>query len=191
MNLLSMLRARLNSREDREHEQAITRIVIVAAVLGLMLWRHSTASQLLMVLAAYLALALAIFVCICVWPAPNVARRVIGMLADTATATAVMFLTDEIGFLMIGVYLFITFGNGFRYGIRYLFACGLLCIAGFTAVLNYAPFWQPHFTAGICLMVALILLPLYVAKLLQVILREKIRAEEALRECLEREGSAH
>jgi len=179
--LFSVFRRRLNARADSEHEQAIYRIVIVGAVLALMLWRHSTSSLLLMVLEADLALALAIFACICVWPVANVPRRLIGMLADTATATAVMFLTDEIGFLMIGVYLFITFGNGFRYGIRYLFACGLLCIAGFTAVLNYAPFWQPHLTAGICLMVALILLPLYVAKLLRVNLREKARAQDANR----------
>jgi len=182
-----MLQARLKARADSEHEQALIRIFIVAAVLGLMLWRHSTSGLLLMVLQADLAVALAVFVCICIWPAANVPRRVIGMLADVGTATAVMFLTTEIGYLMIGVYLFLIFGNGFRYGIAYLFACGLLCIAGFTAVLNYAPFWQPHLTAGICLMVALITLPLYVSHLLKAILRERVRAEEALRDCLERE----
>ncbi|HTP46464.1 MAG TPA: hypothetical protein VMQ50_06055 [Casimicrobiaceae bacterium] len=187
MNPIRALGARLKARADSEHEHAMARIVIAAAVLGVMLWRHSIVSQLLMLLAAYLVLALAIFACICVWPAPNVVRRVIAMLADVGTVTVVMFLTTEIGFLMIGVYLFITFGYGFRYGIRYLYACGLLCVAGFTTVLNYAPYWQPHLTAGICFMVALVILPSYVAHQLRAIQLKKARAQQALREYLDRE----
>jgi len=42
-----------------------------------------------------------------------------------------MFLAGEAGVAMIGVYLFITLGNGFRYGRAYLFACQALCLFGY------------------------------------------------------------
>lgn len=187
MNALAMLRARLRSRTDSEHEQAIFRVVIAASVLVLVLLQHSTSGPLPTLLEAYLAIAIALSVCIVVWPAPSVTRRIIGMLADVGTITAGISLAGEFGTLMIGVYLFVTLGNGFRYGVGYLLVCGLLCVAGFIAVLNYVPYWQGHVTAGMGLMVALIIVPLYVGMLLRVFVRTKARVEQELGESLERE----
>ena len=45
-----------------------------------------------------------------------------------------MWVAGEYGFFVIGIFLFITFGNGFRYGRRYLFGCQLLCILGLVPV---------------------------------------------------------
>ena len=185
------LRARLQSRADSEHEQAILRIVIVALVLAYMGFAYapnSVASRgshgellLLQGLAAALVLAVTIFVAICVWPSANVPRRVVGMLADAGAATFCMFLAGESGVSMVGVYLFITFGNGFRYGRAYLFACQALCLMGYWWVLLYAHYWQAHRTAGWCLMVALVVLPVYVSSLLKRIQEARARAEEANR----------
>jgi two-component system sensor histidine kinase RpfC len=122
---------------------------------------------LLQGLAAALALALSLFVAICIWPAPNVSRRVMGMAADAGVATFVMFLASESGVLMVGVYLFFTFGNGFRYGRASLFACQSLCLVGFWGVLRFAPYWQANQVAGWCLMVTLVVLPVYVSTLLK------------------------
>jgi two-component system, sensor histidine kinase RpfC len=195
VNLISALRARLKARTDSEHEQAILRIVIMSVVLLFMGLTHSPASEggypperlLVFGLAAYLALAIGLFVGTCVWPALNISRRVIGMVADVAIATFVMFLVGEAGVSMIAVYLFLTFGNAFRYGRSYLFACQALCILGFSAVLVSAPYWQHHQTAGWSLMTPLVVLPLYVATLLKRLQIGKESAERALKECLERE----
>jgi two-component system, sensor histidine kinase RpfC len=113
---------------------------------------------------------------------------VTGMLADTGAATFCMFLAGESGVSMIGVYLFITFGNGFRYGRAYLFACQALCLLGFSAVLVFAPYWKAHPVAGWCLMIALIVLPLYVSTLSQRIQEAHAKTERALKDCLERQG---
>ena len=82
MNLATALRARLAGRSDSEHEQAILRIVIFAVVLAYMGATYSPSEAaagprhgellLLQGLAAALALALSLFVAICIWPAPNV-----------------------------------------------------------------------------------------------------------------------
>jgi two-component system, sensor histidine kinase RpfC len=98
-----------------------------------------------------------------------------------------MFLAGEAGVSMIGVYLFVIFGNGFRYGRNYLFACQLLCIVGFIAVLRFAPYWQEHQVADWSLMVMVIVLPLYVSTLLKRIFDVHARARQELDECLARE----
>jgi two-component system, sensor histidine kinase RpfC len=200
MNLTAALRTRLVGRSDGEHEQAILRIVILALVLTYMAAIHFWGNRatglghgellLLQGLAAGVVLALVLFLAICIWPAPNVSRRVIGMAADAGAATFCMFLLGESGVSMVGVYLFIIFGNGFRYGRAYLFACQALCLLGYSAVLLFVPYWQGHRVAGLSLMVTLIVIPVYVSALLKRIQQSRARTEQALKECLERERAA-
>ncbi len=186
---LGSLRGRLQNRPDSEHEQAILRIVIVAVVLLYMAVTYVPRndagghSEILLVegLSAALVFAIGLFAGICAVPSVNIPRRFVGMLADAGAATFCMFLAGESGVSMIGVYLFITFGNGFRYGRSYLFACQLLCLTGFTAVLMFAPYWKLHQVAGWGLMTALVVLPLYVSTLLKRIQEARQRAEEANR----------
>ena len=187
--LIRALKRRLKARADSEHEQAILRIVIVSLVLAYMgfayspdraSWRHAE-PLLIGGLACDLVLAVTLFIAICAWPAPSIPRRVTGMFADAGAATLCMFLAGESGVSMIGVYLFITFGNGFRYGRPYLFACQALCLAGFGAALIYAPYWAMHRVAGWSLMIALVVLPLYVSTLLKRIEVARAKAEEANR----------
>src|SRR6185437_12432434 len=103
----------------------------------------------------------------------------ISMLADCVGCTWYMWVAGDYGFFVIGVYLFITFGNGFRYGRRYLFGCQALCLAGLVAVLLLVPYWQQRRIAGIGLLIALVVLPLYVSTLLKRIQEARARAEEA------------
>lgn len=186
---ISKFRTRLRQRPDSEHEQAILRIVIVALVLIFMATTYSpgmddakhTQLILLSTLATDLIFAFAVFLAICISPAANVKRRVAGMVADAATATIVVLITGEAGVSMVGVYLFITFGNGFRYGRKYLYACHVLCLAGFLSALLFTTYWQIHYVAGWSLFVSLIVLPLYVATLLTRIQEARAKAEEANR----------
>jgi two-component system sensor histidine kinase RpfC len=176
------LRKRLHDRADSEHEQAILRIVIVAIVLVVMALRYSPSTDDQWAIAfpvIYLGFSLVLLAGICIWPAQNVQRRLLGALGDNVAATAVMFLAGDVGTAMIGVYLFVSFGNGFRYGRRYLFISQVLAILGFASVLLIDDHWANHQTAGWCLMVALIVLPLYVSTLLKRVHEAQRRAEEA------------
>ena len=181
------LRARLHKRADSEHEQAVLRVVIVTIVLVWMALAYEPAKDdaahhgalLLAGLAADLTFAVLLFAAICIWPASNVHRRLIGSLADNATATFVMFMTTQAGFSMLGVYLFVAFGNGFRYGRKYLFISQALALCGFASVLVFADYWRGLQTAGWSLFVALVVLPLYVSTLLRRIHEAQRKAEEA------------
>ena len=186
MSHLATLRQRLQKRQDSEHEQALLRIVIVGLVLGYMAGFHGWPSgwsdkelNIVLILGGFFVVAAALFAAICIEPRKNVARRLIGMAADVAGCTWYMWVAGEYGFFVIGIYLFITFGNGFRYGTKYLFGCQLLCIAGLVSVVAFVPYWQERQIAGIGLLIALVVLPLYVSTLLKRIQEARARAEEA------------
>ncbi|MGH8802475.1 MAG: sensor histidine kinase, partial [Casimicrobiaceae bacterium] len=186
MKAVAELRELLARRSDSEHEQAILRIVIVGLFLGYMALFHGApsawsthAARIVGILAAFLAVAAAIFVAICRSPPPNVSRRLVGMVADVAGCTWYMAVAGDYGFLVIGVLLFVTFGNGFRYGLRYLFGCQILCLVGLIGVLLLVPYWQQRPIPGIGLLVAMLVLPLYVSTLLKRIQEARAKAEEA------------
>jgi two-component system, sensor histidine kinase RpfC len=111
----------------------------------------------------------------------------IGMIADNALTTFCLIQMGERGAFVLFVYLFITFGNGFRFGRLYLHSCQLMSIAGFSLVLWLSPFWKQHPQIYAAFFISLIVLPLYVGFLTERIKREKVKAEEALKECVERE----
>jgi hypothetical protein len=113
--------------------------------------------------------------------------RSVGMLADVAATTFALFLAGESGFGLVGVYLFFIFGNGFRYGRRYLFLCTALSLAGFVPVITTALWWRDEPIIGWGLMESIIILPLYVSTLLKRMLDAHAKTEQALRECLERQ----
>src|SRR5581483_889848 len=109
----------------------------------------------------------------------SVARRFIGMVADNAVTSYCLIRMGEGGAVILGVYLFITFGNGFRFGRVYLHACQVLALLGFCTVLAASSFWSQHLAIGIGLVVALVVLPFYVGVLAERINEARRRADDA------------
>ncbi len=110
-----------------------------------------------------------------------VTRRLAGAWLDIGAASIFMALTSDIGVMLVAVYLWVIFGNGFRYGKKYLYHAQLLSIVGFIIATNISPYWLTHQTIGYSLIVMLIALPLYVAKLIGR-LHEAIHKEELARQ---------
>jgi two-component system sensor histidine kinase RpfC len=108
-----------------------------------------------------------------------VGRRLVGILADNAVNTYFMLVMGEGGAVVVGIYLFVTFGNGFRYGRMYLHASQVLSLIGFTIVLFASDFWSHHIAVGVGFLVAMIVLPFYVGVLAERITEAKKRADEA------------
>ena len=109
----------------------------------------------------------------------SVYRRFLGMIVDNVVTTYCLILMGEGGAVVLGVYLFITFGNGFRYGRFYLHASQTMAIAGFSLVLAESTYWSHSISVGIGFMIALIVLPFYVGVLAHRITEAKRRADEA------------
>jgi len=169
-----------------ELEQTSLRVVIAGIVMVYLFWyasRDGTVSQseqmVLLVAVLFFAFGLVLMVRVLLTARPSVARRYLGMVADNAVTTFCLMQMGEGGAVVIGVYLFITFGNGFRYGRRYLHACQALGVAGFTAVLVLSDFWSHHVAIGTGFLIGLVILPFYVGVLAERIENAKKRADEA------------
>ena len=71
-------------------------------------------------------------VCVGLWilahPHVSEKRRYTGIFADNAGNTYFMAVSGELGAAVFAVYLFVTFGNGFRYGRRHLFVSQALSL---------------------------------------------------------------
>lgn len=181
------LRSRLARRPDSEHEQAILRVIIgflVFAYFFSPLYRQGISDPSVIPLTRltsclFLGFAVVLLAAIIIYPAKSTVRRLLGMLADLSGASYVMFLSGELGTPLLAVYLWVIVGNGFRFGLRYLFAATALSIAGFSIVLKFDDFWssQPVFSAGILMTLAVI--PLYVAALVKKLNSAVDRANEA------------
>ncbi len=109
----------------------------------------------------------------------SVARRYLGMVADNGVTSYCLIQTGEPGAVIIGVYLFITFGNGFRYGRAYLHACQVMSLVGFALVIMLSDFWRAEMSLSVGIAISILVLPFYVGVLAQRITEAKRRADEA------------
>jgi two-component system, sensor histidine kinase RpfC len=114
-------------------------------------------------------------------------RRMLGIVADNAAITFAMLGLGERGAVIFGVYLFVAFGNGFRYGRAYLYLSQVLALVGFGLVLSVSDFWAKDLFVGVGLLLILIVIPFYVGELAHKMRARHLETEQALNECLERE----
>ncbi len=176
---------RVRSRPDTELQQALIRIVIGLAFAFYFTDKdilasypeHASGVVFLMWTFVTWAVALSFFTLTSKEISP--VRRYLGMLSDTLITTYLMAVTGEAGAALIFVYLWVTLGNGFRYGIRYLVACGALSVAGFGLVIAISPFWKIHTGIAIGMLIMLVLIPSYTVFLLNQLYRAIEQAKGA------------
>jgi two-component system, sensor histidine kinase RpfC len=177
---------RLNSRSDSEHEQAGIRMIIIvmASTYIFAINPSDAASQPLILLKNIIIpvlsiLAIGIFVSIIVHPQISIARRIIAICIDAICLSVVFGVGGEIAIPFFGIFLWVIFGNGFRYGERYLYLSALLSIIGFFIVIQTNPYWQQNTSVGYGLLITLFILPPYAAILIKRIQAERLKAEQA------------
>ena len=123
--LLRRVRGRFAARGDTEHGQALVRIGVLGVVLAYLLsgpsgvGRDGYANAVSMVLAGLLSGAL-ILGWLFVAPARSDVRRAAGMVADYGLMAAVMIRAGEPLAWVYVLVMWVTIGNGLRFGRRYL-----------------------------------------------------------------------
>jgi two-component system sensor histidine kinase RpfC len=169
-----------------ELEQALLRVAIgglVLVYLACSVYRDSRVTpdeaQVIWVAIGFFAFSVLLTLQVLTSGGVSIARRYLGMVADNAVTSYCLIQTGEPGAVIIGVYLFITFGNGFRYGRRYLHACQILSLAGFALVIVMSEFWRAEMSLSIGVVISILVLPFYVGVLAERITEAKKRADEA------------
>jgi two-component system sensor histidine kinase RpfC len=112
-------------------------------------------------------------------PTKVVVRRYAGMLVDIVTVTYLLYVAGDFGAAFFVVYLWVTFGNGFRYGQGYLLASAVLSLVGFVGATELSPFWAAKPNLIIGLAAGLVVLPAYVWTLLTRLQHATRAAEQA------------
>lgn len=164
--ILAELRARLSNRPDSEHLQNFIRIAITALFIGYLGWRYTQVGGDILrvtwlILAVELAVAMLLLAGLLARPGVSRARRTVGMVTDYACMGAIMTLQGEPAALLYVVLLWVTIGNGMRYGRGYLHAATAMGCAAFLCALLFSPYWAGHHLLGWGLLLGLGLTPLY------------------------------
>lgn len=180
------IRERFAKLEDSEPEQAVIRLVIVSIIMVYtqVVCRSdrvidSTERIAIWLIWVFILLSIGILVAIARNPKKSPVRRFVGMHADILCITVLMYLTGEKGAVFFVILLWVPFGNGFRYGRKYLFVSTLLSFSSFTVLVLTSSFWKsiPDLSAG--LLISLVALPAYVSSLLKKLTEAIRRAEDA------------
>jgi two-component system sensor histidine kinase RpfC len=182
------LTSRLSNRPDSEHRQVLVRIAITALFCGYLGWQVGTqgsGSSLYMtwlILIGELLISFGLLAAILVNPGQSHVRRWIGMLADYCAIGAVMYMQGETASPLYSVYLWVTIGNGLRYGTRYLYSATALASVSFLGVVLLTPYWKSSEFLSWGLLAGLVAIPLYFAALLKALthaVEEARRANDA------------
>ena len=166
---------------NSEHEQALVRMTMASFICLFVLWQTAvahTAGWMLPLIGFFLCLSALILIDIARRPQPVLARRVIAILNDAGGITCGMVYAGELGMPIYLFYLWITFGNGFRFGKPYLYGTLLASLAGLSLVVWQVDYWQQHRALGAGLWCGLALLGLYFSTLVTRLTRA-LQQEEA------------
>ncbi|WP_372362950.1 ATP-binding protein [Xanthomonas sp. NCPPB 1325] len=181
---LPWLKRRLSGRADTEHAQNLIRIIITTLFISYLGWRyqHTHGDTLMatwLILVGELVVSLGLMVAILLRPQVSHTRRLIGMLLDYTCTGAIMAIQGEPASPLYAVCMWVTIGNGLRYGSNYLRAATAMGSLCFLSAILISPYWKanPYLSWGLWL--GLIAVPLYFDSLLRAMTRAVREARHA------------
>ena len=181
---LRRLLAQIRARSDSEFQQTLIRVVIACLFYLYFVsdWQpHEDAivPYIHPLGIGFLLISISLLVGTLIDTGISPPRRFTGMAADFLMITSVLFLTGESGAPLVSIYLWVTLGNGFRYGVRYLLASLVLSVLSFGFVIATNPFWQGHLALSLGFLLTLVAVPLYAISLMRQLHNATSRAIEA------------
>lgn len=172
--ILAAIWRRLRTQTDLEPEQAMIRLGLgifftLYFIVSSFTDGAATADELHTIYAALLFCLISLIVIghILYKPVPTVWRRITGMFIDIGTTTYLMAVSGATATPLFIVYLWVSFGNGFRYGTKYLFLSSGLSMLGFVYVILTSDYWESHQSFAWGLAASLVVLPGYVSILIK------------------------
>ncbi|HEY4529462.1 MAG TPA: ATP-binding protein [Luteimonas sp.] len=165
-------RQRLANRPDTEHGQAIVRLVIASLLLAYLWALKASGGQAevdLMIVVMLLEACTALGITAWILADPGVChpRRWVGMVTDYGTLATLMSLSAAALSPLYILIMWVTIGNGLRFGTKYLYAASALSATAFLVVVLINPYWreQPHLAGGLWL--GLFAIPGYLSSLMK------------------------
>lgn len=174
---IARFKQRVAQTGDTEPEQIFLRLFIgVFLVLYFCLpwaegetFSHAISTVPSLITLAYYFGALLIAMALLIYPKRSPVRRVAGSVLDMGSLSIVMYLSGSDSIYLFVLYLWVILGNGFRYGLNYLYTSQLVAVLGFFAATTWGEYWQAEYTGAISasLLFLLALIPAYSAFLIK------------------------
>jgi two-component system sensor histidine kinase RpfC len=182
------LRAKLHARPDTEHEQALIR-VLIAPMMVVYLYMALRFGQIgptafdgvVFAIVAEMLVAIALLGLIVWKPGVSHVCRIVGMVTDYGTSGLAMVLIGEAGAPFAALYLWMTIGNGHRFGPRYLRLAIAMAAVGFAIVILLTPYWREHLLLSSSLLLAMVAVPAYQERLISALIEAKEESARASR----------
>lgn len=171
---------RLRGRPDSEHEMSFNRVTIVIVMLLCIAAVNPRSSAVLLLIGYWLA-SVAVFAHILFDNAVRVWRRLGVMIMDMAVISYCLYSNGANAAAFWPLYLWVIFGNGFRFGNPYLFSAAATATAFFAIVVAKTVFWRDAIWLSAGLLTGMVVLPAYASKLISKLSNAKLKAEEANR----------
>jgi len=131
-------------------------------------FRQAISSFSSLVTITYYIGALLIVLAIVIKPQPSPLRRVAGILLDLVSLSVVMSWAGTESIFLFVLYIWVILGNGFRYGVNYLYVSLLIGLTGFFIAITWGEYWQDpyHEPFALSMLFILVIVPLYSAFLI-------------------------
>jgi two-component system sensor histidine kinase RpfC len=174
-----------NSRSNGEFQQAAIRLVILSAITVYFSLHYYVTGQANILeqpigfLTIYDFTAILILYSFKFIPGVSHTRRSFTLLADLTLLSFTLHIGGDEATLCFSVYLWLIIGYGMRFGQKYLLAGTIIGVLEFTVVILTTDYWIEQRTAGIGLLIGLVVLPIFFSVLLGKLTKAKAAAEEA------------
>jgi len=166
---LNAVKIHLKKTNDPEVEQSLVRVFIGFLLVAVFCFpwgpkdhfSHLFYSPINIVLLTATSLAIIILVAIIINPKISVIRRVLGIFLDLISLSLLMGIAAHEAVYLFVFYLWVILGNGFRFGINYLYASLVVGLVCFSIVISWSEYWQKNMPIAISLLLVVTLIPLY------------------------------
>ena len=163
---------------DREHEMIKNRIILIIlawssfAILG-------GYPGLIIGFGVYFVVSIAVAIAYHVNPKTSYLRRFIGLCIDFGAAAFLFRIGGESFAALYPALLWVILGNGFRFGVKWLYLASTMAAIVFGWTIYTVEYWSNSPSLSIGLLVALVVIPAYCSTLITKISQAKEEAEAA------------
>ena len=186
--MVTHFREILCARSDTEHVQAFLRIIISFPHLLYVFSIDQYASPIgafslpsLILISFSLFFGGIVFLGhIIIFPDTSYVRRWVGIAYDVMMIGITIFSLGDSGSPVFSMYIWVVIGNGFRYGIRFLYGSSALALLSLYTVAYFSPYYGSNFGfLGLGTFLLAFVIPVYCGGLLKKLQQNLVAAQEA------------
>ena len=163
---------------DREHEMIKNRIILI-----ILAWSSfailNAAPGLIIGFGVYFFVSIAVAIAYRLHPKPSGFRRFIGLCIDFGAAAFLFRIGGESFAAVYPALLWVILGNGFRFGVNWLYLASAMAAIVFGWTIYTVDYWRNSPSLSIGLLVGLVVIPAYGSTLITKISQAKEEAEAA------------